>query len=98
MLSQSKIFYENNIICWYQIRPKVVWNVVHRLMSRITRTQTKTLPLRKLRVCLSKQKACDSHPVIAAILDAILNILNAEKQQHAIQILQIQQLLKTIRK
>ena len=39
------------------------------------------------------------HPVIAAFLDVILNISKSRKQQqYASQILQIQTLLKTIRK
>ena len=39
------------------------------------------------------------HSVIATILDIILNILKCRKQQqYASQVLQIQQLLKTIRK
>ena len=74
------------IILYYGIRSgQKWWNVVHGLTNKITRTQTKTLLLRKLRVCLTKQKKhVISHPAIADILDVILNILNTEKQQHAI--------------
>ena len=47
-----RIFYENNITsCYYQIWTKVVWKVVHGLMDTLTRTKTKTLQLRKIRVC-----------------------------------------------
>ena len=54
---------------------------VHGLMDTITRTKTKTLPLRKIRVCYFFRAVYHSkshvipHPVIAAILDVILNIL-----------------------
>ena len=55
--------------------------MVHGLIDTIPRTKTKTLPLRKLRVCYffhamyySKNHVIP-HPVIAAILNVILNIL-----------------------
>ena len=42
VFSQNGKFYENTMILWYyQIRPKVVWNVVHGLMDTIIRTKTK---------------------------------------------------------
>ena len=50
-------------------------------MDTITRTKTKTLPLGKIRVCYFFRVLYGSkihvipHPVIAAILDVILNIL-----------------------
>ena len=55
--------------------------MVHGLMDTIPRTKTKTLPLRKIRVCYffravyQSKNHVISHPVIAAILDVILNIL-----------------------
>ena len=88
MFSQSGNFYENNLILWYyQIRPKVVCKVqlVHGLMDTISRTKTKTEPLRKLRVCYIFRAVYQSknhlipHPVIAAILDVILNVLKRWK-------------------
>ena len=54
--------------------------MVHGLMDTILRTKTKTLPLRKISqiffhaVYHSKNNVIP-HPVIAAILDVILNIL-----------------------
>ena len=66
------------MILWYhQIWPKV--DV--RLMDTNPRTKTKTIPLRKIRVCLFLNAVYRSknhvilHRVIAAILDVILNIL-----------------------
>ena len=66
------------MILWYnQVRPKVV----HGLMNTITRAKTKKLPLRKIRVCYFFRAVHHSkthvipQPVIAAILDVILNIL-----------------------
>ena len=54
--------------------------MLHVLMDTILRTKTKTLPLRKIRDCYffravyhSKNHVI-SHPVIATVLDAILNI------------------------
>ena len=48
LFSQSRNTYMNNILWYYQIRPKVVWKVVHGLIDAITRTKTRrTLPLRK---------------------------------------------------
>ena len=83
MFSQSTIFYENNMILWY-IRSGQQWSgkcMVHGFMDVIPRTKTKTLPLRKLRVgyffhavYYSKNHVIP-HSVIAAILNAILNIL-----------------------
>ena len=55
--------------------------MVHGLMDMIPRTKTKTLPLRKLRVCYFFHPVYYSknhdipHPVIAAILNVTLNIL-----------------------
>ena len=70
------------IVWYYQIRLKVVWKVEHRLMDTITRTKTKkSLPLRKIRVhyilcaVYHKKNNVIPRPVIAAILDVILNIL-----------------------
>ena len=55
--------------------------MVHGLMDTIPRTKTKTLQLRKIRVCYffcavyySKNHVIP-HRVIGAILDVILNIL-----------------------
>ena len=55
--------------------------MVHRLMGTIPRTKTKNIANTKKKSLLllpcsvSYQKPCDPHHVIAAILDAILNIL-----------------------
>ena len=55
--------------------------MVHGSMDTIPRTKTKTLPLRKTRVCYFFRALYQSknhvipHRVIAAILDVILNIL-----------------------
>ena len=76
--------------------------IVHGLMDMIPRTKTKTLPLRKLKACYffhavyySKNHVIP-HPVIAAILNVILNILQRWKTTiTSCQILQIQ--MKTIR-
>ena len=60
---------------------KVVWKVHVRLMDANPRTKTKTIPLRKIRVCYFFHAVYRSrnnvipHRVIAAILDVILNIL-----------------------
>ena len=48
--------------------------MVHVLMETIPKTKTKTLPLRTIRVYHSKNDVIP-HPVIAAILNIILNIL-----------------------
>ena len=61
--------------------------MVHVLMDTILRTNTKTLPLRKVRVCYFFRALYHSknheipHPVIADIFDVILDIYSAEKQQ-----------------
>ena len=82
ILLKEETFYENNIIFrYYQIQPKVVLKVVHGMMDAITRTKTKTLPLRKKSVCyffgcsVSEQTHVIPHPAISVILDVILNIL-----------------------
>ena len=63
------------ILWYYQIRPKVAGkHMVHELMDTIPRSRSKTLPLRKIRVYHSKNHVI-LHPVIAAILNVILNIL-----------------------
>ena len=78
------------MILWYsQIRPKVVWKVhgarIDGYDSQIK--DKKKLPSRKIRVCYffravyNSKKHVFSHPVIAAILNVILNILYAAKQQ-----------------
>ena len=61
-----------------RIRPKVVWKVVHGLMYTITRTKTKKLFLYvKFNPLFFPRKTyVIHHPVIAAILDVILNILH----------------------
>ena len=69
-----------SILWYYQIRPKVVSKMHGAWMDTISRTKTKTLPLRKLRVCFFhavyyRKKHVIPHPVIAAILNVILNIL-----------------------
>ena len=54
--------------------------MVHGLVDTIPRTKTKTLPLQKLRVCYYFHAVYYSkthvipHPVIAAILNVILNM------------------------
>ena len=74
---------------WYYgiIKSDQKWSgkcMVHGLMDSIPRTKTKKtlpLPLRKIKVCYFFHAVYHSknhvipHPVIAAILDAILNIL-----------------------
>ena len=55
--------------------------MMHGLMDTIPQTKTKTLPLRKLRVyyffhaMYYSKKHVIPHPVIAAILNVILDIL-----------------------
>ena len=55
--------------------------MAHGMMDMIPRTKTKTLPLRKIRVCKFFRAVYHSknhvipHPVIAAFLNVILNIL-----------------------
>ena len=54
--------------------------MVHGLMDMIPRTKTKTLPLRKIKVCYffrvvyHSKKHASPHPVIAAILDVNNNM------------------------
>ena len=83
MFSQSRNFYDNNMILWYsQILSKVVWKVQGAWMDGYdSQNKDKTLPLRKIRDCYfflavyhSKNHVI-SHCVIGAILDVILNIL-----------------------
>ena len=79
---QNRTFYENNMILWYhQILPKVVSKVLHGLMDTITRTKTKHITItKKIRgryfsvQSIITQNMRFPHPVIAAILDVILNI------------------------
>ena len=74
MFAKSGNVYENNMIL---SDPALKWSgkcMVHGLMDTIPRTKTKTLPLRKIRVYHSKNHVIP-HPVIAAILNVILNIL-----------------------
>ena len=70
------------ILWYYKIGQK--WSgkcMVHGLMDMIPRTKTKTSPLQKIRVCYFFRAVYHSknhvipHPVIAAILNVILNIL-----------------------
>ena len=55
--------------------------MLHGLMETIPRTKTKILPLGKIRVCYCfravyhRKNHVIPHPVIAAILNVILNIL-----------------------
>ena len=76
MFSQSRNFYENNMILWYyQNWPKVVWKVHGAWIDGYdSRAKTKSLPLRKIRVYNSKNHVIP-YPVVAAILTVILNIL-----------------------
>ena len=73
-------------------------------MDMITRTKTKHINITKnmsiffSAVCHDSKTHVISNPVIAAILDVILSILQRWKQhQHSSRILPIQPLLKTIR-
>ena len=65
----------------------VVWKVAHGLMDMITKTTTKTLRKISLwffRAVYHSKTHVISHPVIAAILEVILNILQRWKQhQHS---------------
>ena len=77
--TQSRKFYENTMTLWfYQIRPKVVWKMVHGLMD--TRTKTKTIPNTKnksplfFRTVYHSKNHVNPHHVITAILVAILII------------------------
>ena len=73
------------IICYYgSIRSGQKLSgkcMVHELIDTIPRTKTKTLPLRKMRVCYFFHAVYNSknnvipYRVITAILDVILNIL-----------------------
>ena len=70
------------ILWYYQIQPNVVWKVHGAWIDGYdTQNKTKTLPLRKLRVryffhaVFYKKTHVIPHPVIAAILNVILNIL-----------------------
>ena len=85
-LPKIRTFYDNNMILWYHlVLPKVVLEVLHGLMDTITRTKTKTLPFWKIkrpwffRTVYHNKKRVIPHPVIAAILDVILNILQSWK-------------------
>ena len=77
---------------------------MHGLMDKITRTGQKHYHYEKQEYVIFPVQCIITrhmilHPIIAAILDFILNILQRWKQQqHASQFLQIQPLLKTIRK
>ena len=83
MVFQSRNFYENNMILWYyQIRPKVVLKVHGACMDgcdsqskykNITLTKNKSLLF--FRAVYHRKEQVIPHPVIAAILDVILNIL-----------------------
>ena len=71
----------------------------------MNKDQKNTLPLRKISLLFSSCVVYHNkthgipYPAISAILDVILNIYSAEKQQqHASQIFRLQLLLKTIRK
>ena len=55
--------------------------MLHGLMDTIPRTKTKPLPLQKMRVYHSKNHVIP-HPVIAAILNAILNIFTTLKNNN----------------
>ena len=71
------------LILWYnQICPKVVWKVHGAWIDGYdSQNKDKTLPLRKIRVCYffravnQSKKHVFSHPVNAAILNVIPNIL-----------------------
>ena len=91
-------------IIWYYgiIRSDQRWYM--GLWIRLPEQRQKPLPLRKIRVCYffravhhSKTHVI-SHPVIAAILDVILNILQRWKKTCLSNSPNIQQMLKTIRK
>ena len=79
MFSQSKDFYDNNMILWYhQIRPKEAWKMHGGWIDEYdSQNKDKTLPLRKIRVCYFFRAVYHSknhvvpHRVIAAILDVI---------------------------
>ena len=85
--SHSRIFMRIILILWYnQICPKVVWKVHGAWIDGYdSQNKDKTLPLRKIRVCYffravnQSKKHVFSHPVIAAILNVILNILQRWK-------------------
>ena len=70
------------ILWYYQIRPKVVWKVhgawidtydFHNKDKNITITKNKSMLF--FRAVYHSKNHVIPHPVIAAILDAILNIL-----------------------
>ena len=84
MFSQNRTFYKNNTILWYhQILPKVVSKMLHGLMDTFTRTKTKKrfTIMKKIRgryffrAVYHNKNYVIPHPVIAATLDIILNIL-----------------------
>ena len=70
------------MILWYiQIHPKVVWKVHGAWIDECdSQNKDKILPLRIIRVYHSKNHVIP-HPVIAAILNAILIFYDAEKQR-----------------
>ena len=84
IFSQSRNFYENNMVLSDPAKRSRKC-MMHGLMDTIPRTKTKTLPLRKIRVCYFFHAVYHSknhvipHPVVAAILDVILNILQRWK-------------------
>ena len=83
MFSQRRNFYENNKILWYyQIPPKVVWKVhgewiggydSQNIDKNITITKNKSLLF--FRAVYHSKNHVIPQPVITAILDVILNIL-----------------------
>ena len=83
MYSQSRNFYGNNMIRYYQIRPKVVWKVHGAWIDdydsqnkdkNITITKNKSLLFFPCSVIIANTQVIP-HRVIGAILDVILNIL-----------------------
>ena len=84
MFSQSRDFYENNMILWYyQIRPKVVWKVHGAWIDGYdSPNKDKNITITKIKSLLffyamfySKNHVIP-HPVIAAILNNITTLKN----------------------
>ena len=71
------------ILWYYHIRTKVVWKLHGAWLDGYdSQNKDKNIPLQKIRVCYffravyhSKKNHVIPHPVIAATLDVILNIL-----------------------
>ena len=74
MFSKIRTLYENNLILWYhQIWPIVVSKVLYGLMNTITITKREEAVI--FCTVYHNKNNVIPHPVIAAILDVILNIL-----------------------